>query len=90
MSSPTITEAGTRMAALLNYGFLQRALAAMVAAGDAIAVVETTSHGLAQERVGGIALKRRSHVGPTSCAWPTRRVPAGLSQEVVFREVYRI
>lgn len=34
---------------------LQRALAAMVAAGDAVAVVETTSHGLAQERVGGIA-----------------------------------
>ena len=34
---------------------LQRALAAMAAAGDAVAVVETTSHGLAQERVGGIS-----------------------------------
>jgi len=34
---------------------LQRALAAMAAAGDAVAVVETTSHGLAQERVGGVA-----------------------------------
>ena len=34
---------------------LQQELAAMVAAGDAVAIVETTSHGLAQERVGGIA-----------------------------------
>ncbi|MBP1704949.1 MAG: UDP-N-acetylmuramoylalanyl-D-glutamate--2,6-diaminopimelate ligase, partial [Chloroflexi bacterium] len=34
---------------------LQRALAAMAAAGDAVAVVETSSHGLAQERVGGTA-----------------------------------
>ena len=34
---------------------LQAALRAMVAAGDAAAVVETTSHGLALERVGGIA-----------------------------------
>ena len=34
---------------------LQAALRAMVAAGDRAAVVETTSHGLAQERVGGIA-----------------------------------
>jgi UDP-N-acetylmuramoyl-L-alanyl-D-glutamate--2,6-diaminopimelate ligase len=34
---------------------LQRALRAMVAAGDAAAVVETTSHGLALDRVAGIA-----------------------------------
>jgi UDP-N-acetylmuramoyl-L-alanyl-D-glutamate--2,6-diaminopimelate ligase len=34
---------------------LQAALRAMIAAGDAAAVVETTSHGLALERVGGIA-----------------------------------
>jgi len=34
---------------------LQAALRAMVGAGDAAAVVETTSHGLALERVGGIA-----------------------------------
>ncbi len=34
---------------------LQAALRAMVAAGNAAAVVETTSHGLALERVGGIA-----------------------------------
>jgi UDP-N-acetylmuramoyl-L-alanyl-D-glutamate--2,6-diaminopimelate ligase len=34
---------------------LQAALRAMVDAGDAAAVVETTSHGLALERVGGIA-----------------------------------
>jgi UDP-N-acetylmuramoyl-L-alanyl-D-glutamate--2,6-diaminopimelate ligase len=34
---------------------LQQALAAMVAAGDGVAVVETSSHGLAQERVGGTA-----------------------------------
>jgi UDP-N-acetylmuramoyl-L-alanyl-D-glutamate--2,6-diaminopimelate ligase len=35
--------------------FLQRALRAMVAAGNDIAVVETTSHGLAADRVRGIA-----------------------------------
>ena len=34
---------------------LQRALRAMVAAGDAAAVIETTSHGLALERVGSVA-----------------------------------
>jgi UDP-N-acetylmuramoyl-L-alanyl-D-glutamate--2,6-diaminopimelate ligase len=34
---------------------LQRALRAMVAAGNRVAVVETTSHGLAAERVRGIA-----------------------------------
>jgi UDP-N-acetylmuramoyl-L-alanyl-D-glutamate--2,6-diaminopimelate ligase len=34
---------------------LQAALRAMVLAGDAAAVVETTSHGLALDRVGGIA-----------------------------------
>ncbi|HET9458284.1 MAG TPA: UDP-N-acetylmuramyl-tripeptide synthetase, partial [Candidatus Limnocylindrales bacterium] len=34
---------------------LQRALRAMVAAGDGAAVVETTSHGLAADRVRGIA-----------------------------------
>jgi UDP-N-acetylmuramoyl-L-alanyl-D-glutamate--2,6-diaminopimelate ligase len=34
---------------------LQAALRAMVGAGNAAAVVETTSHGLALERVGGIA-----------------------------------
>ena len=34
---------------------LQGALAAMVAAGDRFAVVESTSHGLAQDRVGEIA-----------------------------------
>lgn len=34
---------------------LQRTLRAMVAAGNKAAVVETTSHGLALERVGGIA-----------------------------------
>ena len=34
---------------------LQAALAAMVAAGDRFAVVESTSHGLAQERVGEVA-----------------------------------
>ncbi len=34
---------------------LQRALRAMALAGDAAAVVETTSHGLALERVAGIA-----------------------------------
>jgi UDP-N-acetylmuramoyl-L-alanyl-D-glutamate--2,6-diaminopimelate ligase len=34
---------------------LQRALRAMVAAGNAAAVVETTSHGLAADRVRGIA-----------------------------------
>lgn len=34
---------------------LQAALRAMVASGDDVAVVETTSHGLALERVGGIA-----------------------------------
>ncbi len=34
---------------------LQAALRAMVAAGNSAAVVETTSHGLALERVGGIA-----------------------------------
>ncbi|MFL5680445.1 MAG: UDP-N-acetylmuramoyl-L-alanyl-D-glutamate--2,6-diaminopimelate ligase [Chloroflexota bacterium] len=34
---------------------LQRALRAMVASGNEAAVVETTSHGLALERVGGIA-----------------------------------
>ena len=34
---------------------LQRALAAMAAAGDAVAVLETSSHGLARERVGGTA-----------------------------------
>jgi UDP-N-acetylmuramoyl-L-alanyl-D-glutamate--2,6-diaminopimelate ligase len=34
---------------------LQRALRAMVAAGNATAVVETTSHGLAADRVRGIA-----------------------------------
>ena len=33
---------------------LQRLLRAMVAAGDRAAVVETTSHGLASERVGGV------------------------------------
>src|SRR6202007_723865 len=33
---------------------LQRALRAMVAAGDRAAVVETTSHGLAQGRVNGV------------------------------------
>ena len=37
----------------------RRALRAMVAAGDRAAVVETTSHGLALDRVGGIALRRR-------------------------------
>jgi UDP-N-acetylmuramoyl-L-alanyl-D-glutamate--2,6-diaminopimelate ligase len=45
---------------------LQRALRAMVAAGNAAAVVETTSHGLAADRVRGIAydaaiLTNRSH-----------------------------
>ena len=34
---------------------LQRLLRAMVTAGDRAAVVETTSHGLAAERVGGVA-----------------------------------
>jgi len=34
---------------------LQAHLAAMLAAGDRWAVVETSSHGLAQERVGGVA-----------------------------------
>ncbi len=34
---------------------LQRLLRAMVTAGDRAAVIETTSHGLAAERVGGIA-----------------------------------
>ena len=34
---------------------LQRTLRAMVQAGDSAAIVETTSHGLALERVGGIA-----------------------------------
>ena len=34
---------------------LQRSLRAMALAGDQLAVVETTSHGLALERVGGIA-----------------------------------
>jgi UDP-N-acetylmuramoyl-L-alanyl-D-glutamate--2,6-diaminopimelate ligase len=34
---------------------LQRMLRAMVAAGDAAAVIETTSHGLALERVGSVA-----------------------------------
>ncbi|CAN5807221.1 UDP-N-acetylmuramoyl-L-alanyl-D-glutamate--2,6-diaminopimelate ligase [soil metagenome] len=34
---------------------LQAALAAMLAAGDRFAVVESTSHGLAQERVGEVA-----------------------------------
>ncbi len=34
---------------------LQAALAAMVAAGDRFAVVESTSHGLAQDRVGEVA-----------------------------------
>jgi UDP-N-acetylmuramoyl-L-alanyl-D-glutamate--2,6-diaminopimelate ligase len=34
---------------------LQRALRAMVTAGDTAAVVETTSHGLALERVGSVA-----------------------------------
>ena len=34
---------------------LQRLLRAMVGAGDRAAVIETTSHGLAAERVGGIA-----------------------------------
>ena len=34
---------------------LQHALAAMVAAGDVAAVIETTSHGLALERVGSVA-----------------------------------
>ncbi|HXI81826.1 MAG TPA: UDP-N-acetylmuramoyl-L-alanyl-D-glutamate--2,6-diaminopimelate ligase [Verrucomicrobiae bacterium] len=35
--------------------FLQRALRAMVRAGNRVAVVETTSHGLAADRVAGIA-----------------------------------
>ena len=35
--------------------FLQRALRAMVRAGNKVAVVETTSHGLAADRVAGIA-----------------------------------
>ena len=34
---------------------LQRALRAMRTAGDTAAVIETTSHGLALERVGSIA-----------------------------------
>ena len=34
---------------------LQRALRAMVVAGDAAAVIETTSHGLALDRVDAIA-----------------------------------
>jgi UDP-N-acetylmuramoyl-L-alanyl-D-glutamate--2,6-diaminopimelate ligase len=34
---------------------LQRLLRAMVAGGDRAAVIETTSHGLAAERVGGVA-----------------------------------
>jgi UDP-N-acetylmuramoyl-L-alanyl-D-glutamate--2,6-diaminopimelate ligase len=34
---------------------LQRLLRAMVATGDRAAVIETTSHGLAAERVGGVA-----------------------------------
>jgi UDP-N-acetylmuramoyl-L-alanyl-D-glutamate--2,6-diaminopimelate ligase len=34
---------------------LQRLLRAMVGAGDRAAVIETTSHGLAAERVGGVA-----------------------------------
>lgn len=34
---------------------LQAALAAMLAAGDRFAVIESTSHGLAQERVGEVA-----------------------------------
>jgi UDP-N-acetylmuramoyl-L-alanyl-D-glutamate--2,6-diaminopimelate ligase len=34
---------------------LQSALKAMIAAGNAVAVVETTSHALALERVGGVA-----------------------------------
>ncbi len=34
---------------------LQRALRAMVGAGNDVAVIETTSHGLALDRVGGIA-----------------------------------
>ncbi|HUG49229.1 MAG TPA: UDP-N-acetylmuramoyl-L-alanyl-D-glutamate--2,6-diaminopimelate ligase [Candidatus Limnocylindria bacterium] len=34
---------------------LQAALAAMLAAGDRFAIVESTSHGLAQERVGEVA-----------------------------------
>ncbi|HLA17124.1 MAG TPA: UDP-N-acetylmuramoyl-L-alanyl-D-glutamate--2,6-diaminopimelate ligase [Candidatus Limnocylindrales bacterium] len=34
---------------------LQAVLRAMVAAGDTVAIVETTSHGLALDRVGGVA-----------------------------------
>jgi len=50
LSAPTPTHVTTPEAPEL-----QAALRAMVAAGDAAAVVETTSHGLALERVGEIA-----------------------------------
>jgi UDP-N-acetylmuramoyl-L-alanyl-D-glutamate--2,6-diaminopimelate ligase len=50
-----VREANSEHATTPEAPRLQAALRAMVRAGDAAAVVETTSHGLALERVGGIA-----------------------------------
>lgn len=50
VGEPNLEHATTPEAALL-----QAAMRAMVAAGDSAAVIETTSHGLALERVGSVA-----------------------------------
>jgi UDP-N-acetylmuramoyl-L-alanyl-D-glutamate--2,6-diaminopimelate ligase len=50
-----VRESNTEHATTPESPVLQVSLRAMVAAGNVAAVVETTSHGLALERVGGIA-----------------------------------
>ncbi len=50
-----VSEANPEHATTPDAPILQRALRAMTLAGDVAAVVETTSHGLALERVGGVA-----------------------------------
>ena len=51
----SLREANAAHATTPEAPHLQAALRAMVAAGDRVAVIETTSHGLALDRVGGIA-----------------------------------
>ncbi len=50
-----VSEANPEHATTPDAPILQRALRAMALAGDVAAVVETTSHGLALERVGSVA-----------------------------------
>jgi len=85
MSSPTITKAGTGMEALLNYGFLQRALAAGVFIGIACAVLGVflllrkdamIGHGLSHIAFAGVALGLFLNVLPLAAALVTSVVVA--------------